>query len=292
MVREFIHFQVILCSKFNVSSISLTLIPFCPHVAIFRGETTQIVRLMLTIIEKFRTNTGKVAALEHAASVQVIDINPDSGFLRVMLRQREKEKTELDLKMRMEKAKEAASAKKQALDQISEDPEESQQSTVTTSDTTTTDLAPVPTAPSNVKLPIAPTASINPVVSQQDDVSKLPKSTSFLVRALSSLKREKEKVRRHVSVQRRRLCPDSNAILLQVELDQDLSLDDLDINILDQDILDLDELDIDAAMKEQDKMIHAAEVKIVEETSVLDDLDAMEEFLQSVATDEELDFDL
>lgn len=56
-------------------------------------------------------------------------------------------------------------------------------------------------------------------------------------------------------------------------------------------MLDLDNLDIDEAMAAQDELIESHDVEVVHEESVLDDLDTMEAFLQSVAVDEQFSLD-
>jgi hypothetical protein len=73
------------------------------------------------------------------------------------------------------------------------------------------------------------------------------------------------------------------------EATDDLSIDDLSIDILSQDILDLDNLDIEAAQAAQDELIQSKEVQVVESESVLDDLDTMEAFLQSIVADEHIE---
>jgi hypothetical protein len=139
---------------------------------------------MLTIIEKFKAEKGKRAALEHAASAQVVDINPDSGFLRVMLRQREKEKTELDLKSKMEKARQESEQK--ARDDAKEAARVAEAAAA----------APLPKAPSNVQIEIPTPVPVIEVIAPSPRVrDTVVKSTSNLVRALSVLRKESEKVR-------------------------------------------------------------------------------------------------
>eukprot|EP01122_Echinamoeba_exundans_P013171 TRINITY_DN5709_c0_g1_i1.p1 TRINITY_DN5709_c0_g1~~TRINITY_DN5709_c0_g1_i1.p1 ORF type:complete len:399 (+),score=107.68 TRINITY_DN5709_c0_g1_i1:78-1274(+) len=229
--------------------------------AIFKGDSAQIVRLMLTIIEKFKSEKGKRVALEHAASAQVVDINPDSGFLRVMLRQREKEKTELDLKAKMERARQESEQKaRDEAREVAQAPEAAKE---------TVAVDPLPKAPSNVKIEAEssnPTIEVVPPSPRTRD--SITKSTSNLVRALSVLRKEKEKV---------------------TQATEDLSLDDLSIDILNQDILDLDSLDIEAAQAAQDELIEAKAVQVVQDESVLDDLDTMEAFLQSIAAEEHIE---
>lgn len=183
---------------------------FLASSAIFKGDTAQIVRLMLVIIEKFKTQKGKQAALESAAAAQVVDINPDAGFLRVMLRQREKEKTELDLKSKMVRAKEekaeqekaAAAAAAAEAEAAAEKKAEEARAATEAATKAAAEAKTAEAAKLEIAVPKIPTLSVTeespritllPKTPRRSDVPQ--KSTSFLVRALSVLRKESEKVR-------------------------------------------------------------------------------------------------